>query len=146
MKEISKEVANFTATQNERYNSILPIIGKLAAAAVIINLKGRGRSSWKNTLINILTVNNPKTAVEKNYYSVLDQEIDLDETYDVDLMTQIVCETRYATGMDAFDSKIDHNCQQELFRLFLWEDIYQPSDDDSKPTFIGYKPICRLKK
>jgi hypothetical protein len=147
MKTISKEVASFTATQNERYNSILPIIGKAAAADVIINLKGRGRSSWKTTLINVLTVNNPKTTIEKNYYTTLDQEIDLEEVYPPDLMTQIVCETRYNTGMPAFEAKIDHQCQQELFKLFLWEDVYQLSEDsDTKGTFIGYRPVCRLKK
>lgn len=147
MKTIFKDVSSFTATQNERYNSILPIIGKAAAADVIFNLKGRGRSSWKTTLTNVLAVNNPKTTVEKNYYNTLDQEIDMDEVYTPDLMTQVVCESRYVTGMAAIESKIDQNCQQELFKLFLWEDVYEPSaDDDVKGTFIGYKPICRLKK
>lgn len=147
MKTTSTEVSSFSATQNERYNSIIPIIGKTAAADVIINLKGRGRSSWKTTLSNVLAVNNPKTAIEKNYYTALDQEIDMDEVYTPDIMTQVVCEARYVTGMAAIESKIDQSCQQELFKLFLWEDVYESSvDDDTKGIFVGYKPICRLKK
>ncbi|MBB6129873.1 hypothetical protein [Mucilaginibacter lappiensis] len=145
MNTKTSNVAEFTATQNERFNSIFPIIGA-SASEVIINLKGRGRSSWKNTLENIHVVNNPLNTVEKNYYKELDQAIDLDEEYTPNLITQIVCEARYATGMPAFQSKIETNCENELFKLFLWEDVYEPSDNDEKKIFRGYKPICRLRK
>lgn len=138
-------ISVFTNTQKERYNSIFPIIGN-AAADVVTNLKGRGRNSWKTILSNILMVNNPKTGIERSYYQKLDQEIDLDETYSSNEFTQIVSKVRFKVGLPAFESKIDQNCEQELFKLFLWEDVHSvPEHEGEKPTFIGYKPVCRLK-
>jgi hypothetical protein len=132
-----------TNTQTERYNSIVPVIGE-NALEVILNLKGRGRSSWKVVLPNILEVNNPATPQEKNYFKELDQAIDLDEQFTAADMTQIVSEVRYTTGMSPFLSKIESNCLSELFKLFLWEETYEIVDE--KKVLIGYKPICRLRK
>ncbi|SEO11762.1 hypothetical protein SAMN05192574_105367 [Mucilaginibacter gossypiicola] len=132
-----------TNTQTERYNSTFPIIGE-NALEVILNLKGRGRNSWKVVLPNILEVNNPTTPQEKNYFKELDQAIDLDEQYTATDMTQIVSEVRYTTGMSPFLSKIESNCLSELFKLFLWEETYEIVDE--KKVLIGYKPICRLRK
>ncbi|WP_462265117.1 hypothetical protein [Mucilaginibacter sp.] len=141
----TNDVSVFTNTQKERFNSIFPIIGNVAAD-VINNLKGRGRNSWKIVLSNILLVNNPKTGIERNYNAKLDQEIDLDETYSTNQFTQIVSKVRFKVGLPAFESKIEQQCEHELFKFFLWEDVYSvPEHEGEKPVFIGYKPVCRLK-
>ncbi len=131
-----------TSTQRERYNSIYPILGKFAIN-VITNLKGRGRSSWRNVLSNITLVNNAKTEKERAYLNHLDQEIDLEEIYTPEHFTNIVSEARFNTGMPPFESRIETNCEQELFKLFIWVDVFT---EDEKPVFLGYKPVCRLKR
>jgi hypothetical protein len=138
-------IDTFTSTQLERYNSILPIVGK-AAAEIINNLKGRGRSSWQTIQANILLVNNSRSSQEREYYSKLDQEIEIDEIYTPSQVTQTVSSIRYDAGMPAFVRKITDQCEEELFKLFLCEDVYTvPETEDTKPTFIGYRPLCRLK-
>lgn len=137
-------ISEFTATQRERYNSIVPILGK-AAIKVISNLKGRGRNSWKSILANIQLVNN-SASNESEYYSWLDQEIDLEESYYTrEQMTQIVSRTRFKMGWAPFEKAIERQCEQEMFKLFLWEDVTNPSELGGKPVLLGYKPLCRLK-
>ena len=136
----------YTSVQNERYNSILPILGK-GAAVVIANLKGRGRNSWRNVCANIQLVNNPSNEVQRQYFKQLDLEIDLDEPcYTKAQITQIVSKARFENSLPAFASRIDKSCEEEMFKLFLWEEVYEPSKEkEGKPVFLGYKPLCRLR-
>jgi hypothetical protein len=140
------ESSLFKGTSLERYHSIYPIIGK-TAQTVVSNLKGRGRNSWKTVQANIQLVNSPTTSQLKEYYNLIDQDIDLDEDYYTNEdFTNIVCSAMFKLGMQPFESRIASKCEDEMFKLFLWEDVYsEPLLSDEKPVFIGYKPICRLK-
>jgi hypothetical protein len=137
---------SFKGTKLERYSSIVPILGK-GAEVVIDNLKGRGRASWKTVQANIQLVNGAKTAQQKEYYTLIDQEIDLDEDYYTNEdFTSIVCGAMFKLSIHPFESRIASKCEEEMFKLFLWEDIYSvPESDSEKSIFMGYRPICRLK-
>jgi hypothetical protein len=143
-KNISKTA--LTHTQRERYNSILPILGKVALK-VISNLKGRGRNSWKSIMAHIGWANNVVSDQDKEYIKLLDQEIDLEESlYTSEKMTQIVSGTRFKVGLPAFEKQISKQCEQELFKLLMWDDVYSaPMGEEGKITHLGYRPICRLK-
>ena len=143
-KNINK--TELTRTQRERYNSILPILGKVALK-VISNLKGRGRNSWKSIVAHIEWVNNPVSDQDAEYIKLLDHEIDLEETlYTSEKMTQIVSGIRFKVGLPTFDKQISKQCEQELFKLLMWDDVYSaPSGEEGKITHMGYRPICRLK-
>ncbi len=138
-------LADFSANQSQRYHAILPILGKVAIK-VISNLKGRGRNSWKSITENIQAVNNPQSDQEAEYFRLLDQEVDLEEKlYTKEQFTQIVCGVRFKVGLPAFDKKITKQCEQEMFKLFMWDEVYAPVDVDKKIVLLGYRPICRLK-
>jgi hypothetical protein len=136
--------SKMTSIQQQRYDYLFPVYGKLAYD-IVINIFGKGRNSWPSFLEKMSQVEESKANV-KQYYKALYDTFELYEVYTPGQVIGNVNIARKEMGLISHTEKIKRQSEYDFNLVFVVEDHYESLVEDGveKKKFIGYKPVAKV--
>lgn len=133
----------FTNNQLERFYALSHIYGEDAARLVPM-LKARGENSYAKVYDKAVSVNRAR-GVDADYYSSLSGQFEDYLHLTIELIVSIVSEVRAEHDLPPYVTKIKTKSLNDYFKLFVFEEIFEETEDGIRGTLIGYRPLFRLK-
>lgn len=146
MQNQSHEFSNskLTSLQQQRYDFLFPMYGKLASD-IVTNIFGKGKNSWPSFLEKMSQVEESKAHV-KEYYKALYDTFELYEVYTPGQIIGNVNLARKEMGLISYTEKIKRQSEYDFNLVFVVEDHYESLVEDGveKKKFIGCKPVAKV--
>jgi len=136
---------DLTKQQKDRANYLLPKFGESSASLVSL-LDARGKNSWIKVDQKINYIDHASHDLQR-YHDMLVDSFEVGKVYTPSEISGIVAETRRDLGLPAYFTRLQANCENDLFALFLTDDVYEEVAVDGKivKTLVGYMPTFKLK-
>lgn len=133
----------FTDTQLERFYALSSIYGDRAAIVVPLLRLGKGPNSYAKVYDKAVSVNKAR-GTTKEYFSSLTELLGSSDILTVETIVKAVSETRASLDMVPYVSRIKTASLADFFKLFIFEEIFEETEDESKGDFIGYRPLFKV--
>lgn len=141
----SKEYADLTPIQQQRYDLLFEIYG-YTTASIVTNIHGKGANSWPNFLEKMDAMEQAKKPL-KDYYEALYDVFELYGTYTPGQIIGNVATVRRQLGLPQYTERIKAQSENDFSAIFLYKELSEKQAEDGKErkVFLGYQPLARIK-